>query len=147
MAFTSNIRAFRNLDQPDALVNSYRLLIAVELALKDGSCMVQGGGHDVPGMLQVAANLSTATTYVSAQLNALSQNLRNDLGSITCQGKNGAPNPVRPASYPDLRYGRQAGDWGGLCETPTSCFASLELTCLNLCAFLSAHGAHLGVHL
>jgi len=149
MAFTSNIRAFFNLAHPNALVHSYRLLVAVELALKDGNCTVPGGGHDVPGMLQVAANLPTALAlpYVSGQLLSFSQHLRNNLGLIICQGKNGAPQSVPPANYPYIRYGRHMGDWGGLDETPDQYFADLEHTCQNLCAFLSAHGAHLGVHL
>ncbi len=126
MAFTSNIRAFRNLAQPDALINSYCLLVAVELALKDGNCVVPGSiNHDVPGMLQVAANLPTALPFVSAQLLSFSQSLRNNLGLITCQGKSGAPQPVPPANYPFIRYGRYMGDWGGMSETPNQYFANL----------------------
>ncbi len=115
--------------------------------MKDGNCTVPGGGHDVPGMLQVAATLPTAAPYVSAQLLSFSQILRNNLGLITCQGKNDAPQSVPPNSYPYIRYGRHAGDWSGINETPTQYFADLELTCLNLCAFLVAHGAHVGVRL
>lgn len=147
MAFTANIRSFLNLTQSDPLVNSYRFLVAVELALKDGKYTVLGGGHDVPGMLQMAASLPTALPYISAQLFSFSQILRNNLGSITCQGKNGGHQSVPPSSYPYIRYGRRTGDWGGMNETPNQNFVDLELTCRNLCTFLSAHGAHLGVHL
>lgn len=145
MAFTSNIRSFFNLTKSDPLVDSYRLLVAVELALKDSGR--PPGGHDVPGMLQAVARLPTAPPHISAQLNAFSQQLRNDLGSITCVGKTGSPIPVPCNNYPFMRYGRHAGEWGGVDETPRQHFVALETTCRNLCAFLSAHGALVGVHL
>lgn len=147
MAFTSNVRIFRNLAQPESLVNSYRLLVALELALKDGNCAVAGGGHDVPKMLVVAARLPAAQVFVSAQLLSFSQKLQANLGLITCQGVNGLPRPVPPHSYPYIRYGRRVGDWGGNSETPNAHFFDLELTCQNLCAFLVVHGPNLGVNL
>lgn len=146
MAFTTNIRIFKLPSPQHALSVSYRLLVAVELALKDANC-AGGGGHDVPGMLTVAANLPTATPHISGQLNSYALQLRATLGQITCQGRNGAPTPVPGHSYPYLRYCRVAGDWGGVHETAAARLAALALICQNLCAFLSVHGRTLGVSL
>lgn len=149
MAFTSNIRAFYNLSQPHPLFDSYRLLVALELALKDANCTVPGGGHDVPNMLVAAANLPSAVAlpHISAQLNSYSAKLRIDLGSITCQGKKSLPEPVPPSSYPYIRYSRCFGDWSGVKETSSQTLTTLETTCRLICAFISAHGALIGVYL
>jgi len=150
MALTSNIQAFYNLTQPHPLFNSYRFLVALELALKDANCIVLGGGgHDVPNMLVAAANLPSAIAlpHVSAQINSYSVNLRRDLSSITCQGKNNSPQPVPPTSYPYIRYSRCVGDWGGVNETPPQNLITLENTCRLICAFMTAHGAQIGVYI
>ena len=147
MAFTSNIQAYKSIPTQHALTVSYGLLVAVELALKDGNCAIPGTGHDVPGMLGVASNLPTATPYVSAQLISHAQQLQASLGVITCQKKNGAPGPVPANNYPYLRYCRMTGDWAGISETLAADLDNLEVVCQNLCAFLSAHGGTLGVSL
>lgn len=145
MAFTSNIQIFKLAATQHALSVSYQLLVAVELALKDGNCTVNGSGHDVPSMLGVAANLPAATTYVSGQLISYGQQLTAALGLITCQGKTGNPGPVAANNYPHLRYCRLSGDWAGVAETAAGRLTDLELICRSLCAFLSAHGRTLGV--
>ena len=149
MAFTSNIKAFGNLGQPNALVNAYRLLVAVELALKDAGWTnpTAGGGHDVPQMLQIAAYSASAPGPLSAKLIVLVNSLRRDLGKITCQGIDNRPKAARPHAYPDIRYGRHSGDWAGASETPDQHFADLELTCRDLCNVLSQHGTQIGIHL
>lgn len=147
MAFTTNIRIFRLPSPQHALSVSYRLLVAVELALKDANCGAGGGGHNVPGMLTVAANLPAATPQISGQLSSYALQLQTTLGLISCQGKNGMPTPVPSNSYPYLRYCRVAGDWGGVNETPPANLTDLEHICQNLCAFLSVHGRTLGVNL
>jgi hypothetical protein len=147
MAFLTNIEAFLDPAIPDALVGSYCLLVAVELALKDANCIVPGSSHDIPSMLQMAASLPTTAATDAAQLNSFSVQLHNDLCSVTCQGKNGTPIPVPRKSYPHLRYGRRKGDWGGVAETSDLCLSNLETTCRALCMFLSTNGARLGVHL
>jgi len=149
MAFKSNIRAFYNLTKSHPLLDSYRLLVALELALKDANCAAHGGGHDVPNMLVTASNSPSAAAFplVSAQLKSYSTKLRTDLGSITCQGKNSLPAPVPPSSYPYIRYSRCFGDWSGINETPTQTIQTLETTCRSICAFISAHGVKIGVFL
>ncbi len=146
MAFTSNIQEFLSPTLSGQLVTSYRLLVAIELALKDGNCTA-ADGHDIPTMLQVAANLPGTAPMISAQLNSFSAALRSDLGTITCQGLNGRPKPVPPNKYPYIRYNRYAGDWGGIDETAPVAITSLENTCRGLCVFLAAHGAAIGVRL
>lgn len=147
MAFTSNIKAFLNPAIQDPLSRAYCMLVAIELALKDASFTVSGGGHDVPGMLQLAANAIAGSPATSAQLNSLSLQLKNALGAITCQGKNGHPTHVPPVNYPYLRYTRRSGDWGGINETPANSLSILEAVCQNLRAFLIQHRTMLGVQL
>lgn len=147
MAFTTNVQIFRNLANGHSLLTSYRLLAAVELALKDANCTVAGGGHDVPGMLDVAASRPAAQPFVPGQLISFAGQLRSSLGLLKCQGKNGNPQPVPAHSYPYMRYCRFDGDWGGVDETPPAYVTALEQVCQNLCAFLSVHGPKLGVNL
>jgi hypothetical protein len=148
MAYTTSVRAFRDLTHQDPLVDSYRLLVAIELALK-GAALSPVGGHDVPMMLSDAANAFVAATMplASGQLLSLSAQLGNDLVQVTCNGLNGQPSPVPAKSYPHLRYGRRTGDWAGVSETPGTVLGDLESTCHLICKFLIAHGAKIGVHL
>lgn len=149
MTFTSSIQAFGALSRQDALVDSYRMLIALELALKDAKCGVVGSGHDIPSMLTLAAHLpaSNAVPYVSAQLLGYSATLKADLVSIICEGKSGSPSAVPAHNYPYIRYTRRVGDWGGTNETPVAALAALEVTCHRITQFLSVHGAKIGVFL
>lgn len=150
MAFTSNIRAFRDLSQQEDLVDLYRMLVALELALKDANCVTTGpANHDVPSMLAIAAHLPSAAAlpFVSAQLIGYAAALKNDLTSVTCQGKDGNPCPVPAKSYPFIRYARRVGDWGGVAETPAQALSALRATCHNIIQLFLTHGAALGVHL
>lgn len=147
MAYTTSTRAFRELTKQDPLVDSYRMLVAIELALKDAS-FGPPDGHDVPAMLSAAAQAASATfPFVSGQLNGYGAQLVRDLGQITCNNRLGQASPVPAKSYPHLRYGRRIGDWGGVNETPNPAFGALESTCHLLCAFLITHGAKIGVRL
>jgi hypothetical protein len=148
MAFTSNIRAFRGLPKSD-LVESYLLLIAFELACKDGNCLGSKSGHDVPRMLQEVANLPGVANkgVVRAQLMSFSAQLSKDLGLITCQGKAGTPQQVPPSNYPYIRYCRHLGDWGGVSETHNYRITALLNTCKNIQTFLSSHAAIIGIKL
>lgn len=147
MAYTTSTRAFRDLATQDPLVDSYRLLVAIELALKDAA-LGPPGGHDVPAMLSAAAHTASSTfPFVSAQLNSYAASLGHDLGQISCNDRNGNVSPVPSKSYPHMRYGRRFGDWGGVSETPAAALGTLESTCHLLCGFLIAHGAKFGVHL
>jgi hypothetical protein len=147
MAFTTNVQVFKAPSTAHELSVSYRLLVAIELALKDASCGVTGSGHDVPAMLAVAANLPSATPLVSGQLNSYAFQLKRALVVICCQGKSGAPASVPAHNYPYLRYCRCEDDWGGVGETASANLTALAVVCQNLCAFLSVHGGTLGVFL
>jgi len=149
MAFKSNIRAFYNHSKSHPLLDSYRLLVALELALKDANYVAHCGSHDVPNMLVTASNSLSVAAFplVSAQLKSYSAKLRSDLGSITCQGKNSLPTPVPPSSYPYIRYSRCFGDWSGINETPAHKLTTLETTCRSICAFITAHSVQIGVFL
>jgi hypothetical protein len=134
MAYTTSIRAFGRLALRDALVDSYRMLVALELALKDAKCFNGGSGHDVPSMLTVAAYLPATLNfpYVGAQLLGYSATLKSDLVAIYCQGKDGKPTTVPWHNYPYIRYTRRPGDWGGVAETPTRSIVS-QATAVSCC--------------
>lgn len=147
MGYLTSARAFRNLSGQDPLVDSYRLLVAVELALKDAN-LGPSGGHDIPTMLAAASqSVAAAAPFLATQLNGFAASLANDLQQVTCNHRNGQIAPVPARSYPYLRYCRRAGDWAGANETPMATIAALESNCHNLCRFLVTHGAQLGVSL
>lgn len=148
MAYTLSVRAFRDLTHQDPLVDSYRLLVAIELALKSGG-LGPAQGHDVPTMLSHAASayVAAAMPLASGQLLSLSAKLSHDLVQVTCNGLTGQPSAVPAKSYPYLRYGRRTGDWAGISETPNAVLADLESTCHLICTFFIAHGAKIGVRL
>lgn len=147
MTFTKNIRAFRGLEQSD-LVDAYGLLVAIELALKDRNCSGTTG-HDVPGMLVHLSGIMSAAGngMIAAQLTGFAARLRNDLGKITCQHKNGTAGPVPIINYPYMRYCRHVGDWAGIGETPGGNVTALLNTCRNTESFIAAHAAATGVSL
>jgi hypothetical protein len=149
MGLTTNISAFGNLALQNALVDSYRMLVALELALKEANCSIPGTGHNVPGMLANAANLpALATTpLVGAQLLGYSATLRADLVAITCEHKNGGPTAVQGDNYPHIRYTRCHGDWGGVDETSAVNLSTLESTCHLITQFLRSHATTIGVQL
>jgi len=147
MGYLTSTRAFRSLSAQDPLVDSYRLLVAVELALKDAN-LGPASGHDVPTMLAAASQaVAVAAPFLATQLNGFSASLANDLQHVTCNDRNGQAVPVPARSYPYLRYCRRAGDWAGAHETPTAAIAALESNCQSLCRFLVMHGAQLGISL
>ena len=146
MSFKTNKKAFLDPANPDSILSIYCTLVGVELALKDAN-ISSPSGHDVPAMLQQLSTSANGLPIISAQLNSLIAQLKLDLSSVTCQGKNGQPISVPAHSYPYLRYSRQTGDWGGVGETSGALIVSLESTCRNLRAFLTTHGTGLGVQL
>ncbi|WP_185738400.1 hypothetical protein [Variovorax beijingensis] len=148
MGYITTVRAFRSLARPDPLVDSYRLLVAIELSLKDANFGAVGGGHDVPSMLSLAAaSAAGVPPFVSGRLIALATTLRNDLVRITCNDRHGNPIPVPGHSYPYLRYSRRNGDWAGVSETPQQLILDLEYTCRAVSSFLLSHGTSFGVAL
>lgn len=145
MAYTRNKAGFLRAPQSDSMVSAYRMLVAIELALKDSNFLVGGSGHDVPGMLGRLATSCVSAPLLAAQVNAMATTLKRSLGQITSQGKDGLPMAVPTNNYPVIRYSRRVGDWGGVSETPDQIFVDLENECRGLCAFLAANARHLGV--
>lgn len=126
---------------PNLLLDAYRILVAIELALKDVGFT---GGHDIPSMLTQAANRHPMQ---AGQLNALQAKLSADLRQLTCNSPKGPPAPVLANNYPHARYTRFTGDWNGDNETPPQSIAALAQTCHSLLAHLRTHKATLGIHL
>jgi hypothetical protein len=144
VAYVTNKSAFAALSCSCPAVNSYAILVRIELALKDGNCRAQRG-HDVPTMLEIAALLNTAPPAVAPQLRQYATRLRTDLSAIRCQGLGGIAAQVNAGAYPDLRYVRHAGDWGGVDETSQHELLQLMGTCSSICQLLLVHGKTFGV--
>ena len=147
MTFTNNIKYFSNGLRSD-LVESYLLLISIELALKDAKYMGKGG-HDIPGMLEHASESEKAAAKqgVQVQLLGLATKLSNSLKAITCQSENGHPQAVPHRSYPFLRYCRCEGDWNGAAETSALRLVELLDTCKNTRSVLKSVGKTIGVNI
>jgi hypothetical protein len=149
MPHTSNIKAFLQTLQPNHLLDSYRILVAVELALKDAGLSTVPSDHDVPAMLsrcalQMAASGNNA---LSAQITAYETKLRADLAQLWCTNAKGTIIPVPARSYPYVRYTRHVGEWGGVSETLAQSIVDLAQTCNSLLAFLLANATSIGVKL
>lgn len=126
---------------PNLLLDAYRILVAIELALKDVGFT---GGHDIPTMLSQAA---AQHPMLASQLNAHQAKLSTDLRQLICNNPKGHPAQVLANNYPHARYTRFTGDWDGANETSPQSIAVLAQTCHSLLAHLQAHKATLGIHL
>lgn len=144
MTYRTNISVFLPSGPPNPLLDAYRILVAIELALKDVGCTGGTSGHDVPKMLDQAA---AQHPMLASQLNAHQTKLRADLCQLTCNSSNGQPAPVSANNYPHARYTRFSGDWGGIRETPHQSIVDLARTCNSLLSHLQTHKATLGIHL
>lgn len=144
MPYTTNVSAFLQIGTGNLLFDSYRILVAIELALKDLGIDSGTTGHDVPSMLAQAAVQYPA---LAAQLNTHQAKLRADLVQIICNDKNRQPTAVKSNNYPYARYTRFTGDWGGISETPAQCLAALAQTCNSLLGDLRTHKATLGIQI
>lgn len=132
------------MDSPSPLLESYRILVAIELALKDGGFGAGSSGHDIPLMLaQTAAQHPT----LASQLNAHQAKLRADLVQIICNNKFNEPVSVSPNNYPHARYTRFTGDWDGIRETLPQSISTLAQTCNSLLSHLKTHKATLGIQI
>lgn len=145
MALTKNIQSFRKCNESDDLVGAYRLLVALELALKNQGFTSLGSrsGHDVPGLLQSAAMAPSGA--VAAQLIGHAAALRNQLQLIFCVGRSIQSQLVPPDNYPYMRYVRMHGDWNGVDETPQQTLKDLYVMCESICNFLKANESSIGV--
>ena len=145
MTFTNNIRLFSSGLRSD-LVESYLLLIGIELALKDAK-FTSDNGHDIPGMLIQASESEKAIAKqgVQVQLLGLATQLSNSLKAVTCQSIDGQPQPVPHKSYPYLRYCRCEGDWNGTSETSALKLNELLDTCKNTRSVLKSIGKVIGI--
>lgn len=148
MTYRTNISIFLPNGPPNPLLDSYRILVAIELALKDLG--VTGGttGHDIPSMLaQVATQAATLHPMLASQLITHQAKLKEDLCRITCNNKMSHPVSVSANNYPHARYTRFTGDWNGIGETPHQSIVVLAQTCNSLLAHLQTHKATLGINL
>lgn len=143
MSYNTNISVFLPNGPPHPLLDAYRILVAIELALKDMGCTCTGG-HDVPTMLGQAASQHP---MLASQLNVHQAKLKADLSQLTCNSPKGQPAPVLSNNYPHARYTRFTGDWGGIHETPHQSMAALAQTCYSLLSHLQTHKVTLGIHL
>lgn len=144
MPYTTNISAFLQIGAANPLLESYQILVAIELALK--GLGIHGGttGHNIPLMLTQIANQHPA---LAAQLNAHQLKLKADLARITCNDKNSQPAAVKADNYPHTRYARFTGDWNGVSETPPLNIIALAQTCNSLLSDLKSHKATLGIQI
>lgn len=143
MTYHTNISAFLPNGPPHPLLDAYRILVAIELALKDIGCTCTGG-HDIPTMLSQAASQHP---MLAGELNTHQAKLRADLCQLTCNSPKGQAAPVSANNYPHVRYTRCIGDWGGNSETPHQSIVNLAQTCYSLLSHLQTHKATLGIHL
>jgi hypothetical protein len=144
VTYQTNISTFLPNGPPSPLLDSYRILVAIELALKVQGFNGGQNGHDIPLMLaQTAAQHPT----LAGQLNTHQAKLRADLVRITCNNKNNQPVAVQANNYPHARYTRLVGDWGGVNETSHQSIAALAQTCNSLLSHLQANKATLGIQI
>lgn len=142
MAYQTNISTFLPNGPPSPLLDSYRILVAIELALKDRGFYGGTTGHDIPSML---AQTAVQHPALASQLNAHQAKLNSDLVQIICNDKNSKPVFVKANNYPHARYTRFFGDWGGVNETSHPSIAALAQTCNSLLSHLQTHKVTLGI--
>ena len=148
MAYRTNISIFLPNGPPNPLLDAYRILVAIELALKDVGFNGGTSGHDIPSMLtQAATQAATLHPMVASQLIAHQAKLKADLCQLTCNNKMIQPASVSANNYPHARYTRFTGDWNGIGETPHQSIVVLAQTCNGLLAHLQTHKAILGINL
>jgi hypothetical protein len=136
MPFTTNIQEFQAFPG-SALVESYLILIAIELALKDRGAK-SGDGHDVPGLLTSLLQFPKISKHpkLPGELTSYIAQLRSSLQAIWCTDQDGNPKKVPSNSYPYLRYCRCYSEWNGNKETKTADILTLNATCKSLRDFL-----------
>ena len=144
MTYRTNISIFLRGGPPSPLLDAYRILVAIELALKDMGCTSGTSGHDIPAMLSQAASRHP---MLASQLNGHQAKLHSDLIQITCNDKNNQPVFVKANNYPHARYTRFVGDWGGVSETSHQSIAAFAQTCNSLLSHLQTHKATLGIQI
>lgn len=144
MPFTRNISAFTPAPENDKLLCAYGQLIALELALKQSGIPGIGyDGHDLPKFLEKLSQSINPATYpaVTAALNTFIVKISNDIQNLTCMYKDGSIKIVSKASYPNMRYTRREGDWGGVSETDDAKIVALLNTGTDIIHFLRSNAA------
>lgn len=122
------------------LLDAYRILVAIELALKDAGFT---GGHNIPDMLSKINNSNPSILFAPIEIR-----LRRDLKNIMCNDiASKPPRGVKESSYPEIRYTRFSGDWNGAQETSTESIDSLFQTTYILLNHLKEHKTTLGINL
>ncbi len=111
MAYTSNVKAFLSsaISSDSHLIQAYCGLVAIELTLK-GEKMCSG--HNVPNGIKRLGIAKGGARKIA--LDALANQLNNDLCSIVVLDRDGNISTARSAQFPDIRYTRCPGDgWQG----------------------------------
>lgn len=144
MSYSTNISTFLQVGTSNQLLESYRILVAIELALKDLGLTAGPTGHDIPSMLAEKASQHPA---LASQLNGHQAKLKADLVQLICNNKNNQPAAVKADNYPHARYTRFTGDWNGVSETSPQSLIELAQTCNSLLAHLRMHKATLGIEI
>jgi hypothetical protein len=144
VTYKTNISTFLPNGPQTPLLESYRILVAIELALKDRGFNAGTTGHDIPAML---AQTAIQHPTLASQLNAHQAKLHSDLIQLTCNDKNNQPIFVRANNYPHARYTRFVGDWGGVRETSFQAIEALAQTCNSLLGHLQTHKTTLGIQI
>lgn len=109
--YRTNTSAFLPDRPANLLLNARRILVVMELTLKDAICT---GGHDTPSTLAQATNKHL---LLAGQRNVHPARLRADLTQWVCNDTKGQPALVAATSCPRARYTRFAGHWDGVSET------------------------------
>jgi len=149
MPHTTNIKAFLPNAPSTPILEAYRILVSIELALKDAGFFAGQGGHDIPAMLSMAAQRASGNgqLVLAGQIGAHQAKLRNDLAQLLTTRENGTIQSVPAHSYPHARYTRFAGDWGGVSETLSQAVIDLAQTCHSLLVLLRTNRIALGMNL
>lgn len=147
MPHTTNIQDFQTY-RGSLLVESYLILIAVELSLKDcGAKSVDS--HDIPELLSSLLSFPKIADHRKApgELNSHIAQLRSALSAIWCNDPDGRPIKVPSKSFPHLCYCRCYSEWDGERETKTEDIMTLNAACKNLREFLKNNKRLIGVDL
>lgn len=145
MAYTTNIAMFlppsgTSSNEVNKLFDTYRILVAIELTLKDAGFT---GGHHIPEMLSKIPARHPSLSFAKFQ-----NDLRRDLTQIMCNDRDSKPpRRVKESSYPEIRYTRFSGDWGGMQETSFESIKSLFQTTNNLLSYLRQNKNVLGINI
>jgi hypothetical protein len=147
MPYTTNIHDFQTFKGSE-LVESYLILIAIELALKDCGA-TSGESHNIPNLLESLLQFTKVSKHpkIPSDLASHVAQLRASLSAIWCNNADGKPDRVPSKSYPHLRYCRFYMEWENDRETKATDIFKLNATCKALREFLRKNKSVIGIKL